>query len=72
MTANKLPDSAVELIGAIEDKIYVVRGNRVMLDRDLAPIYGLETKALKRAVRRNRRRFPEDFMFELSLEETRA
>ena len=71
MPANKLPDSAVELIGEIEEKIYLLRGKKVMLDRDLAEVYGIETKALKRAVRRNRLRFPEDFMFELSLEETR-
>jgi hypothetical protein len=55
----------------IDDKIYVIRGQRVMLDSDLAEIYQVETKALKRAVRRNRHRFPEDFLFELSLDETR-
>ena len=71
MTANKLPDSAVELIGSIEDKIYAVRGKKVMLDSDLAGIYGVETRILKQAVRRNRNRFPEDFMLELSIEETR-
>jgi hypothetical protein len=50
-------------------KIYVIRGIRVMLDRDLAELYLVETKQLKRAVRRNIDRFPEDFMFELSREE---
>ncbi len=55
----------------IDDRIYFVRGQRVMLDSDLAEVYQVETKALKRAVRRNRHRFPNDFLFELSLEETR-
>ena len=47
-------------------KIYTVRGYKVMLDRDLAELYGVPTKALKQAVRRNADRFPEDFMFEMS------
>lgn len=47
-------------------KIYTIRGQKVMLDRDLAVLYGIETKRLKEAVRRNISRFPEDFMFELS------
>lgn len=47
-------------------KIYTIRGQKVMLDRDLAVLYGIETKRLKEAVRRNTGRFPEDFMFELS------
>lgn len=51
--------------------IYVVRGQRVMLDRDLAALYGVQTGALNQAVNRNRDRFPGDFMFQLSLEETR-
>jgi hypothetical protein len=50
----------------IMDKIYLIRGQKVMLDRDLAELYGVETKQLKRAVRLNISRFPEDFMFELS------
>jgi hypothetical protein len=55
-----------ESIDGIEDKIYVIRGQRVMLDKDLADIYQVETRVLKQAVRRNRHRFPDDFMFELS------
>lgn len=47
-------------------KIYLIRGQKVMLDSDLAELYDVETKQLKRAVRRNIKRFPEDFMFELS------
>jgi hypothetical protein len=59
-------ESAIAAIHGIEDKIYVVRGRRVMLDKDLADIYQVETRVLKQAVRRNRHRFPDDFMFELS------
>lgn len=51
---------------AIEKSIYLIRGEKVMLDRDLASLYDVETKALKRAVRRNLYRFPADFMFVLS------
>jgi hypothetical protein len=53
----------------IEQRIYVVRGVRVMLDDDLAALYGVLTKRLNEQVRRNRRRFPGDFLFELRLEE---
>ena len=53
----------------VQNLIYEVRGKRVMLDFDLARLYGVETKALKQAVRRNPDRFPEDFMFTLSQEE---
>ncbi|MBQ8602390.1 MAG: ORF6N domain-containing protein [Bacteroides sp.] len=50
----------------IQNKIYEIRGQRVMLDFDLAELYGIETKNLKKAVRRNLERFPSDFMFELN------
>lgn len=50
-------------------KIYEIRGQKVMIDRDLAELYGVETKRLKEAVRRNLNRFPEDFMFEMDKEE---
>jgi len=50
-------------------KIYRIRGQKVMLDRDLAELYGVETKRLKESVRRNINRFPEDFMFEMSANE---
>jgi len=53
----------------ISSKIYWIREQKVMLDRDLAELYQVETKQLKRQVRRNMERFPEDFMFELSPEE---
>ncbi len=53
----------------IMNNIYFIRGHKVMLDRDLAKLYGVETKQLKRQVSRNKDRFPEDFMFELTKEE---
>ena len=53
----------------ITDKIFLVRDRKVMLDRDLAELYGVETKVLNQAVKRNVERFPEDFMFQLSKEE---
>ena len=53
----------------IQQMIYEVRGVKVMLDTDLAVLYGVETKALKRAVRRNIQRFPSDFMFEVTPQE---
>src|SRR5688572_6343160 len=56
-------------IERIETVIHVVRGMRVMLDADLAACYGVATKALNQAVRRNRHRFPEDFAFQLNAPE---
>ena len=53
----------------IMSKIYLIRGKKVMIDRDLAELYGVETKVLKQTVRRNKDRFPSDFMFEMSAEE---
>jgi len=53
----------------IRDKIYSIRDMRVMLDRDLAELYGVETKVLNQAVTRNIKRFPEDFMFQLTSQE---
>ena len=50
-------------------KIYLIRDQKVMLDRDLAELYGVETKVLKQAVKRNQNRFPQDFMFEMTKEE---
>jgi len=55
--------------GEIHEKIYMIRGKQVMIDRDLAAFYLVETRALKQAVKRNIKRFPEDFMFELSEKE---
>lgn len=56
-------------IEAIVGKILFLRGEKVLLDRDLAELYGVQTKVLKQAVRRNIKRFPKDFMFELTEEE---
>ena len=53
----------------IEKQIYIIRGIKVMLDKDLANLYGVKTKALNQSIRRNIKRFPEDFMFLLSRKE---
>jgi len=53
----------------IESKIYLIRGQKVMLDKDLAELYGVATKALVQAVKRNMERFPEDFMLQLTFPE---
>ena len=55
----------------IESKILLRRGKKVMLDRDLAALYGVPTRRLNEQVKRNRKRFPEDFMFRLNKEEFR-
>ena len=54
---------------AIQAMIFIIRGKKVMIDRDLAQLYGIETKNLNKAVKRNIDRFPEDFMLQLSREE---
>ena len=59
-------------IELIASKIYLIRGIKVLLDRDLAELYGVETKVLKQAVRRNIDRFPADFMFELTKGENQS
>jgi phage regulator Rha-like protein len=59
----------MEIIRSIQNRIYEIRGERVMLDRDLAALYETETKALNLAVKRNLKRFPQDFMFQLTKEE---
>ena len=64
MVVKGLPVSIPDKV--LMEKIYVIRGLKVMLDRDLGELYEVETKRLKESVRRNRDRFPEDFMFELS------
>ena len=64
--AVKLIDKADKVI---MNKIYVIRGQKVMIDRDLAELYEVETKRLKEAVRRNPNRFPKDFMFEMNKKE---
>lgn len=56
-------------MGRVESRILTIRGHRVMVDTDLAEIYGVPTKRLNEAVRRNAARFPEDFMFQLTADE---
>lgn len=55
----------------IERRIYLIRGQKIMLDRDLAELYVVSTKVLNQAVKRHKKRFPEDFMFQLTWEEAR-
>ena len=59
----------MQIIQSIQNRIYEIRGERVMLDFDLAALYEVETKALNQAVKRNIQRFPKDFMFRLTLTE---
>jgi hypothetical protein len=66
--ASKLPVP----VEVIERRIYLIRGKKVMIDSDLAGLYGAPTFRLNEAVKRNRRRFPEDFMFQLTKEETES
>lgn len=66
---NEVVIKGLNDINVIKNRIYKVRGMRVMLDRDLAELYEVEVKYLKRQVNRNIERFPEDFMFEISHEE---
>src|SRR6266550_7382833 len=56
----------------VEKSIHLIRGEKVILDADLAALYGVATKRLNEQVRRNRERFPEDFLFQLTAEETEA
>ena len=68
-----MPGSRLRLVPpAIEDRIYLIRGERVMLDTDLATLYGVSPKRLNEQVKRNRRRFPRDFMFRLTPREART
>jgi len=72
MPAKKRPARDLIPAGGIERRIFSFRGHRVMLDRDLAELYGCELKRLNEQVKRNRDRFPEDFMFQLTLTEGKA
>ena len=64
-----MPKQTVLSDSLIEQRILLIQGQKVILDEDLAELYGVETKTLKRAVRRNRNRFPDDFMFVLTADE---
>jgi len=63
---------AVISVGRVEQKILRIRDEKVILDADLAKLYGVSTKRLNEQVKRNRKRFPEDFMFQLTTEEAKA
>jgi len=65
-----LSNTSLIPIERIEKAIYLIRGEKVMVDRDLALLYGVETKMFNRAVKRNLKRFPPDFMFQLTADET--
>jgi hypothetical protein len=67
MTAKK--SVAAVLTDRIESRIFIIRGQKVMIDADLATLYEVETKVLTQAVKRNEERFPQDFMFRLTAEE---
>ena len=56
----------LKIITTIENRIFTLRGQKVMIDRDLAELYGVETKKLNQSVKRNIKRFPDDFMFKLN------
>lgn len=68
LTKNSLPVS----IQLIERKIYLIRGQKVMIDVDLAELYGVATRQLNQQVTRNKKRFPEDFMFQLTRDEAES
>ena len=59
----------MRIIKSIQNRIYEIRGERVMLDRDLATLYEIDVKVLNQAVKRHAKRFPKDFMFQLTNEE---
>jgi ORF6N domain len=63
--------SSLISVERIEKTIYLIRGEKVMLDRDLADLYGVPTKAFNQAVKRHKDRFPPDFMFQLTMQEAR-
>lgn len=70
MNAKKVPAvTSILPVEVIAERIFIIRGEKVMIDADLARLYGVETKRLNEAVKRNAARFPEDLMFELDLVE---
>ena len=62
----------MQMLQSIQNRIYEIRGERVMLDFDLAALYEVETKVFNQAVKRNIKRFPDDFMFRLTADEWRS
>ena len=69
MGKNNLPDSSIIPVERIQQCIYVIRGRKVLLDEDLAQLYGVQTRMLNQAVTRNIERFPPDIAFRLSMDE---
>ena len=67
--AKAIHSDQISAENVVAECIHLIRGRRVMLDRDLAKLYGIETRVLNQAVRRNQERFPEDFMLELNNED---
>ena len=66
MLTKPKSDHGIIPVQSIQQRIYLIRSHKVMLDADLAQLYGVETRALVQAVKRNVQRFPEDFMFQLT------
>ena len=69
MKENRKSENLILPAEIIENRIFIIRGQKVMIDRDLAELYEVETRYLNRQVKRNRSRFPEEFMFQLTKEE---
>ncbi len=69
MIKTKIKDSSLIPNERIINRIFFIRGRKVMIDRDLAELYGVETRTLNQAVRRSSKRFPGDFVFELNKQE---
>ena len=63
-----ITSTSIQLL-SVQQQIFLIRGKQVMVDRDLAALYGVETRILKQAVKRNMERFPEEFMFQLDNQE---
>jgi hypothetical protein len=72
MASKEKQETSLAVIEGIEEKIYLIRGQKVMLDSDLAELYQVATKVLNQAVKRNQNRFPEDFMFQLTVKEVES
>ena len=71
-TKSSLSSKSLVPVTLVERRIYLIRGNKVMIDTDLAELYGVPTYRLNEAVKRNRRRFPSDFMFQLNKKEAES
>lgn len=69
---NRRPATSLIAVERIEQRIYLIRGQKVMLDRDLSVLYGVATKVFNQAVKRHKTRFPNDFMFPLTWQEARS